>query len=152
MARIGRLSRIERLAVGVAAGLSIRSAAKRAKIAERTAHRRAADPAFSRRVNELRAAMTVRALGILTGSVTAAARRLRRLLKASAPIALRAAVAIIDMQTKLRQAGQLEERVSELERRAKRQEDLERGSTRNSHRQVGRNGTGIGITLPGSRV
>lgn len=117
MAHRGRSSANERLALLIASGLTIRAAAKKAKISERTARRRVNDPDFAKRVAELRAGMTSEALGILSRSLTAAANRLRTLVKhPKGEIATRACKVIIDAQSRLRQSAEFEERLAALEK------------------------------------
>ena len=65
MAHRGRQNADETLAVALAAGQTVRDAARTAGVAERTAHRRWADPEFRRRVDELRGQMVDRAIGRL---------------------------------------------------------------------------------------
>ncbi len=63
MAGRGRHSADDRLAAGLARGLTIRDAAAAAKVSERTAHRRNKDPRFRERVSELRREMLSAAAG-----------------------------------------------------------------------------------------
>jgi hypothetical protein len=64
------------------AGKTIRDAATEARIGERTANRRLADPAFRRRVSELRAEMVAQALGRLAEGMAEVGDKLRELLNA----------------------------------------------------------------------
>jgi hypothetical protein len=63
MAGSGRRNADEALALALAGGQTLRAAAAAAKVAERTATRRMADPAFRQRVAELRGDMVQRSLG-----------------------------------------------------------------------------------------
>jgi hypothetical protein len=80
MADPGRRNR-DALAVAQAGGATLRAGAKAARMSEWTATRRWADPAFRRRVTELRAAAVERATGRLANGMARAADVLRRLLR-----------------------------------------------------------------------
>jgi hypothetical protein len=67
--------------VALAGGASIRRAAARARVSERTAYRRLDDPEFRRRVSAVRAEAIEQATGRLAIASTAAARTLRKLLR-----------------------------------------------------------------------
>lgn len=109
-------SALEVLAIGVASGMSLTDAAKQAGIKYITARRRAADPAFRRRVEELRQAITDQALGRLTKDMTAAADTFSALLYDPAPqVRLAAAKAILDFGSRLKADGELREKVARLE-------------------------------------
>ena len=104
------------LVVGMASGLTIRSASKRAGITERTAGRWLAVPGFRQRVQEARAGLVERALGKLARDSTKAADTLRKLLDAgSDSIKLGAARALLELGNKLRESVALEERLALLE-------------------------------------
>ena len=116
MAHRGRQNADEALALALATGETLRLAADAAGIGERTATRRWADPAFRRRVSELRGDMTGRALGRLADGMSEAADVLRQLLAAeSEAVRLRAAVELLQLGVKLREATELEERLLALE-------------------------------------
>lgn len=107
------------LAVALAAGKSLRDAAAAAGMAERTATRRWADTAFRRRVAALRADMMALALGQVSDGMVDAAATLRKLLKAkNESVRLGACRTLLDLGVKLRDSVELEERFTELERRA----------------------------------
>jgi len=109
-------SALEVLAIGVASGLSLTDAAKQAGVKYMTARRRAADPAFRQRVEELRQAITDQALGRLTKDMTAAADTFSALLTDPAPqVRLAAAKAILDFGSRLKADGELREKVARLE-------------------------------------
>jgi hypothetical protein len=102
MASIGSAKR-ERLALLLAAGLSLRKAASIAQVGLRTAcrwHRE--DAEFLKRIAQLREEMSVRAKARLTATMTRAARRLRQLIDSNnEAVALKAAVAVLTVQAKL---------------------------------------------------
>jgi hypothetical protein len=111
--------RQEAVALGVASGLSLAAAARKAHVGVATAKRWSATLlAFRRRVQELRAEMTSQALGRMAAGMSEAADVLRGLLAAEAEsIRLGAARSLLDLGLKLREAVELECRLAELERR-----------------------------------
>ena len=115
MARDG--TKDEALALALAAGASAAEAAKSVRLSVRTVKRRRADPAFMRRVAELRAEMVSRAVGRLSEAMTAAALQLRRLvLKGrSEQVQLGACRAVLELGNRLRESVELEQRLSALE-------------------------------------
>ena len=119
MAGSGRRNADEALALALAGGQTLRAAAEAAKIAERTATRRMADPAFRRRVTELRGDMVQRSLGRMAEGMSEAADVLRQLLAAkSESVRLGAARSLLELGVKLRESVELEERLRALEARA----------------------------------
>jgi hypothetical protein len=114
-----RLRADDLLVAGVASGLSLREAAARANLSERTAKRRSVSPAFQSELTAARARMLDDALGRLSYAAAAAAATLARLLGTHHPagVRLRAAVSILEAAVKLRQAVEWEERLSALEQR-----------------------------------
>jgi hypothetical protein len=116
VAHRGRRSADEALALALASGQTLRAAAEAAGVAERTAARRQADPAFRRRVAALRAELVERALGKLADGMADAAAALRALLAAdSEAVRLGAARALLELGVKLREAVELEQRLATLE-------------------------------------
>jgi hypothetical protein len=116
MAEIGRRKGDDALLLALAAGNTIRDAARAAKIGERTATRRLADPAFRSRVVELRADMVSRALGKIADSMSDAAGTLPKLLKAKGEgVRLGACRAMLELGVKLRESVELEGRLAALE-------------------------------------
>jgi hypothetical protein len=110
--------RQEAVALGVASGLSLAGAARKAKVGVPTAkHWSSALPAFRRRVKELRAEMTARAMGRLMDGMVSAADTLGYLSRTgkSEMVRLSAARAILELGTKLRESVELEERLQTLE-------------------------------------
>lgn len=117
----GALSaRQEAVALGVASGLSLAAAARKSKVGVPTAKTWSATmPAFRRRVQELRAEMTSRALGRLADGMAFAADTLRKLLTAkSEMVRLSAARSVLELGNKLRESVELEERLQTLEQQA----------------------------------
>jgi hypothetical protein len=121
VAHRGRRNADEALAVALATGRTLRDAAAGVGIAERTAARRWADPAFRRRVGELRGDMVARSLGRLADHMSDAAEVLHQLLAAeSESVRLGAARSLLELGVKLRESVELEERLQALEARAER--------------------------------
>lgn len=114
----GRRNADDALAVAVASGQTLRDAAAAVGVAERTAARRWADPAFRRRVSELRGDMTTRAAGRLVEGMVAAADKLRQLVNAADErVALAAAKELLAAAVRIREAAELEQRLADLEER-----------------------------------
>src|SRR5262249_59881186 len=102
----------EQLALALAAGQSLRDAAKTAGVGERTATRRWAHPTFRRRVDELRAEMTHRSLGRLADGMAEAADVLRKLLRdRNSRVKLGAARNLLELGGKLRGGVEIERRL-----------------------------------------
>ena len=118
MAENGRQKRQDALVLALAGGQTVRGAAAAAGVSERTAFRRLADPDFRRQVHEARAGMMQQALGKLTAGMSQAADVLQALLKAEADsVKLSAARTILETGNRLRDACEIEQRLSELEGR-----------------------------------
>jgi hypothetical protein len=116
MTEIGRQKGDAPLIVALAAGATIRDAAKQAGVSEKTAHRRAASPDFQKRVSEARTQMVQRAVGMLSEASTEAVTTLRGLLDAeSESVRLGACRAIVELGTRLRESEELERRIACLE-------------------------------------
>jgi hypothetical protein len=106
------------LVAALAAGLSVRAAAKKAGLAERTAYRRLDDPDFRRDVDEARRAIITRATSKLAASSTKAADALRRLLwSKDERVRLSAARWTLRLLTHMLDHQELSERVAALETR-----------------------------------
>jgi hypothetical protein len=116
----GALSpRQEAVALGVASGLSLAAAARKAKVPASTAKTWSATlPAFRRRVQELRADMTSQALGRLLDNMVSASDTLGYLSRKgkSEMVRLSAARAVLELAAKTRETVELEERLQELEK------------------------------------
>src|SRR5262245_54699137 len=117
MAQKGRHSADDALLRALACGATIESAARSAGISESTAYRRLNEPAFRRRLQDLRADMVQRTAGALTAAAQEAVRTLLALQKDDqpAPVRLGAARAVLEIGVKLREAAELEGRLAALE-------------------------------------
>jgi transposase-like protein len=108
----------EAAALLLAVGRSVRAAARETGCSERTLRNWQGEETFAARVRVLRSEIFTRAVAVLCGASTSAAVKLRRLLKSEDErIGLGAARAILEAAPRLREAGELAERVEELERR-----------------------------------
>jgi hypothetical protein len=108
----------EAAALALAGGHPLRIAARESGAGERTIKTWTATvPAFCRRVAELRSEMTTRALGRLADGMASAADTLGYLSRKgkSETVRLGAARAILELGNKLREAVELESRISALE-------------------------------------
>jgi hypothetical protein len=87
-------------------------------VSERTVYRRLKDPAFRRRVAETRSALLSEAVGRLIALAGKAADALGDLLSSDRDlIKLQAAKSVLELGPRLREAGELAERLEALERR-----------------------------------
>jgi hypothetical protein len=112
----GRRNADETLALAVASGQTLRDAAQEAGIGEHTATRRWADPAFRRRVGELRSDMVGTALARMTDGMADAADMLRKLLAAdSESVRLGAARSLLELGVRLRESVELADRLTAVE-------------------------------------
>ena len=106
----------ERLALLLAAGQAIKSAAAEVKVGERTAHSWLEYPHFRARVAALRGRMLDTALGRLADAATRAVDTLVALLdEESGSLRLRASLGILDSLSRLREHVEFEARVLALE-------------------------------------
>jgi hypothetical protein len=107
----------ERLALELAAGATLKGAAKAAGVSESTAHRYRTDPAFRKRVAELQATMMAEALGRLTNACSAAAAVPTRVMleEKDHSVRVRAANSILAQARDVREHTQLADRLAELE-------------------------------------
>jgi hypothetical protein len=106
------------LALALARGATRQEAGKLAGVSERTVYGRLADPGFRRRVDGFRRALVDGAIGRLSTLADKAADVLGQLLEEESPSTrLRSATAILDQLTRLREHGELAERLAELEAR-----------------------------------
>jgi hypothetical protein len=116
----GLAPRQEALALALAAGCTVHAAAAEAGIGETTAKRWLREqPAIVRRVGELRAEMTSRALGRLIENMGSAADTLAYLSRKakSETVRLGAARAVLELANKTRETVELEARIAALEQR-----------------------------------
>src|SRR5437870_8305184 len=117
MAHHGRQSADDVLVVALACGSTLENAARKANVSARTAHRRLADPAFKKRLADVRADMVQRTSGMLTAASLEAVKTLVELqasLQAPA-IRLGAARTILELGVRLRETIELSERLQALE-------------------------------------
>ena len=105
------------LMVALAGGATVAAAAAQAGVGERTVWRRLQDDDFRRRLDEARQQTVATAIDYLGKASSAAAATLVELLKRDERSAVRlsAARAILELGQRLREAGELEERVASLE-------------------------------------
>jgi hypothetical protein len=128
------------LALALAGGATVRDAARTVGMAERTAYRLSVDPAFRRRVLQLRGEMTGRAAGALADGMSAAVQTLRDLLSAGKEgVRLNAAKAILQLSAELGQIADLEQRIRDLEEETKGGTDAAPGTaySRSGRREKG---------------
>ena len=112
----GLSAKQELAALSLAAGASIRAAAKNAEAGERTLHTWLDDPAFKARVAQLRAEILDQAVGgLAVGTSKATATLLKLLDDESAGIRLRAAQAVLDSAIRFRDAAEMDARLQALE-------------------------------------
>jgi hypothetical protein len=120
MAGKGRRKGEDAFVLALAGGATVRAAAKKSAIGERTGHRWLQDPVFRERVDEVRDAMFERGVRRLANGAAAAAVTLHRLLKAkSEAIRLSAARALLELCFKARDWGDTVGRIEALERNSK---------------------------------
>ena len=118
MAGGGRQNADDVLVLALACGATVENAALKAGLSPRTAHRRLANPQFRQQLNQIRADMVQRAAHCLRP------RRWRRSRRSwpfrtipLRPRCVRAARAILELGTKLREASEWEARLTALEQR-----------------------------------
>jgi hypothetical protein len=118
VAENGRKNVDDALVLALATGLSVPAAAQRAGASERTAYRRLDDPAFRSRIAEVRSALFAETVGRLAALAGKAADALGELLTSDRDLVkLQAAKGVLELGPKLREAGELAERLDALERR-----------------------------------
>jgi hypothetical protein len=117
MAQDKRKRAEERLLLSLVCGATVEAAARQCGLHEKTVRRRLAEPAFRRRLQELRTEMVVRTAGSLTAASTESVRTLLELQKPATPASVRlgAARTVLELGIKLREAADLESRVAALE-------------------------------------
>ena len=108
----------EAFLIALACGATVENAAHSAGLGRRTAQKRIADPEFRRRLQEIRADMVQRAAATLTAAAMEAVKTLLALQQPNVAAATRlgAARAILELGIKLRESGDLEERLVTLEK------------------------------------
>lgn len=116
MADIGRRKGDVTLLAALAAGNTVRDAAKISGLSERTATRRTADPAFRKRLAHLQAEAVRRVAGRLVDATGDAVKTLRELLKAEVEsVRLGASQAILQLAIQFREGVDLEDRIQRIE-------------------------------------
>jgi hypothetical protein len=105
------------LATAIAAGASVRDAAKQLGLGERTAYRRSTEPDFRALVTSIRAEMVSRATGKLAEAAADAAGTLLTLARDadSEPVRLSAAKAVLELGAQLRKVEDFDARLAEIE-------------------------------------
>ncbi len=100
-------------------GASVEAAGRKASMSRRTAYRRYRDAKFRKRFQEARAELAKRTTSLLSAGSLEATKALMELISPASPPATRlgAARAIIELGAKLREAGEIEERLAALEDR-----------------------------------
>jgi hypothetical protein len=113
----GRNRADELLLTRLAAGATVEQAANAAGLSARTAYRRLADPAFTRRLAQARDELISSALGELVECASEAVATLRALLSASDErVRLGAAKSTLEQLLRLRETLTLSQRLAVLER------------------------------------
>jgi hypothetical protein len=117
----------EELVQALAAGATAREAAEQAGVEEQTAHRRLADPDFRRAVSRARGQIFDVAHGRLVGLAGKATGIFKRLMESDQPsVARRAARAVLELAPRLREATEVNERITRLEDQEADQREAER--------------------------
>jgi hypothetical protein len=116
MAR-GRKNADEALLMALACGATVDHAAHSAGVSVRTAHRRLNEEGFQKRLQDVRADMVQRTVGMLTASGMEATKTLISLLESRVPQAVRlgAVRTILEFGIKLREIDELAQRIAALE-------------------------------------
>ncbi|HVA46151.1 MAG TPA: hypothetical protein VNH11_07235 [Pirellulales bacterium] len=121
------------LVLALATGATLDEAAARAGCSARTVSRRLANAQFARRVSVLRGQLFSAATGRLVNNAALAADKLVALLDCPQDhVAYAAARTILELGTKLREAGELEQRIAALEGGAPEQDE---GETDDEHKE-----------------
>ena len=107
------------LALALACGATAEQAAARSGVAVRTVWRRLEQPAFRKRVSDLRRDMVERTAALLTAAAAEAVRTLLGLQKETVKsnVRLGAARAVLDLGFKARELAELENDLRDLERK-----------------------------------
>jgi Skp family chaperone for outer membrane proteins len=117
MERSGTPAGDEELILALAAGASVREAAERAGVDERTVHRRLADADFRRAVSQAWDRMFDAARDRLAGLASKATETLQRLMESEKPSAAAgAAKTVLELGPRLRKVAEFEERLSRLKK------------------------------------
>ncbi len=119
MSQKGRRAADDGLLMALACGATVEAAAAKAGVSASTAYRRLNEPAFRRRLREVRADMVQRTAGMLTAAAGESVKALLALQKEAVPAAVRlgAARAVLEIGMRLREVCDLEQRLAALEER-----------------------------------
>jgi hypothetical protein len=122
MSHGGRKNADEALLLSLACGATVESAAAKAGVTPRTVHRRLNDPAFQKRLREVKDEMLKRTASMMTALGGEAVKTLSSLQERSTPPSVRlgAARAIIELGVRLRESAELHERMTALEQQVER--------------------------------
>jgi len=117
MAARGKKKVDEVLILALACGTPVEAAALKARVSERTVYRRLADPQFRQRIQARRSDMVERAASMLTAGNLQAVKTLLLLQEPTVADAVRlgASRAVLEYSIRLREIGDLEERLQALE-------------------------------------
>jgi hypothetical protein len=117
----------EEVALALAVGASVRSAAQHCGVAERTIQNWRAEADFAARVDRLRAELTERAMGNLVARMVGAADTLGKLLEDEDPrVRLGACRTLLEQAVRLRQVVTFEDYLRVLEEREKERQEREK--------------------------
>jgi hypothetical protein len=118
MPRQNRQAANEALLIALACGATVEQAARQAGMSRRTAHRRLADEAFQKRLQEFTAEMVKRTAGMLTAASQESVKTLLRLHDPSNPpsVQMGAARSTLQLAKMQREYSEFQERLSALER------------------------------------
>jgi UDP-N-acetylmuramyl pentapeptide synthase len=116
----------ETLLMALVCGSTVEAAAHKSGLSKRTVYRRLDDPEFRKRLQTYRNDMVTRATGMITAGSMEAVKTLLSLMGTSNSAAARlgAARCVLELGLKLRQATELEERMSIIEERLQKQDDM----------------------------
>ena len=108
--------------LSLACGATVESAAAKAGVTPRTVHRRLNDPAFQKRLREVKDEMLKRTASMLTALNGEAIKTLASLQERGTPpnVRLGAARAVIELSARLRESAELHERMTALEQQVDR--------------------------------
>jgi hypothetical protein len=122
MSHRGRKNADDALLLSLAYGATVESAAAKAGVTPRTAHRRLKDPEFQKRLREVKDEMLRRTASTMTALGGEAVKTLASLQERGTPptVRLGAARAIIELGVRLRESAELHERMTALEQQVER--------------------------------
>jgi hypothetical protein len=124
MARHAQRSGDQIILMALACGATAEVAASKAGVSENTVYRRLRQPDFKAQLQKIRAEMVERTTGMLTAAAGEAVKTLLALQKDSVQAAVRlgAAKAILEIGMRLREVGELADRIAALEAQLKSQQ------------------------------